>query len=85
LSRPGRRYDGDHPKRRPHGPVPELDGGGITPGGIPAGPPSDFDRVLRGCRGAHIEEHVRPDGMPWRYRASCDRLTILNGGGCRRV
>jgi hypothetical protein len=39
----------------------------IPPGGIPTGPQSEFDRVLRGCRGAHIEEHARPDGRPWRY------------------
>jgi hypothetical protein len=38
----------------------------IRPGGIPATPRSDIDRVLRGCRGAHIEEHVLADGRHWR-------------------
>jgi hypothetical protein len=34
----------------------------ITPGGIPTTPQSDVDRLLRRCRGAHIEEHALPDG-----------------------
>lgn len=38
----------------------------IPPGGIPATPRSDLDHVLRGCRGAHIEEHALPDGRHWR-------------------
>jgi hypothetical protein len=37
----------------------------IPPGGIPATPRSDVDRVLRGCRGARIEEHALPDGRYW--------------------
>ena len=38
----------------------------IPPGGILATPRSDLDRVLRGCRGARIEEHALPDGWFWR-------------------
>jgi hypothetical protein len=34
----------------------------IPPGGIPATPRSDLDRVLRMCRGARIEEYAHPDG-----------------------
>jgi hypothetical protein len=39
----------------------------IPPGGIPAPPRSDVDRVLRRCRGARIEEHALPDGRHWHY------------------
>jgi hypothetical protein len=39
----------------------------IPPGGIPAQPRSDVDRVLRRCRGARIEEHALPDGRHWHY------------------
>jgi hypothetical protein len=39
----------------------------MPPGGIPATPRSDVDRVLRSCRGAHIEEHALPDGRHWRH------------------
>jgi hypothetical protein len=37
----------------------------IPPGGIPAIPRSDVDRVLRRCRGARIEEHALADGRYW--------------------
>ena len=39
----------------------------IPPGGIPASPRSDVDRVLRRCRGARIEEHALPDGRHWHH------------------
>ena len=39
----------------------------IPPGGIPAPPRSDVDRVLRRCRGARIEEHALPDGRHWHH------------------
>lgn len=38
----------------------------IPPGGIPAKPRSELDRVLRNCRGARVEEHALPDGWFWR-------------------
>jgi len=39
----------------------------IPPGGIPASPRSDVDRVLRRCHGARIEEHALPDGRHWHH------------------
>ena len=39
----------------------------IPPGGIPAPPRSDVDRVLRRCRGARVEEHALPDGRHWHH------------------
>ena len=39
----------------------------IPPGGIPAPPRSDVDRVLRRCHGARIEEHALPDGRHWHH------------------
>jgi len=39
----------------------------IPPGGIPASPRSDVDRVLRRCRGARIEEHALADGRHWHH------------------
>jgi hypothetical protein len=39
----------------------------IPPGGVPAPPRSDVDRVLRRCRGARIEEHALPDGRHWHH------------------
>ena len=39
----------------------------IPPGGIPASPRSDVDRVLRRCRGARVEEHALPDGRHWHH------------------
>ena len=39
----------------------------IPPGGIPAPPRSDVDRILRRCRGARIEEHALPDGRHWHH------------------
>ena len=39
----------------------------IPPGGIPAPPRSDVDRVLRRCRGARIEEHALADGRHWHH------------------
>ena len=40
----------------------------IPPGGIPTTPRSDLDRLLRGCRGARVEEHALPDGrLYWRH------------------
>jgi hypothetical protein len=39
----------------------------IPPGGIPATPRSDLDRMLRGCRGARVEEHALADGRHWRH------------------
>jgi hypothetical protein len=38
----------------------------IPPGGISPAPRSDVGRLLRGCRGAHIEEHALADGRHWR-------------------
>jgi hypothetical protein len=38
----------------------------IPPGGILPAPRSDVGRLLRGCRGAHIEEHALADGRHWR-------------------
>jgi hypothetical protein len=45
----------------------------IPPGGIPATPRSDLDRVLRSCRGAHIEEHALRDGRHWHHIGPADR------------
>jgi hypothetical protein len=42
----------------------------IPPGGIPATPRSDLDRVLRNCRGARVEEHALADGRHWRHIGS---------------
>jgi hypothetical protein len=39
----------------------------ITPVGIPTAPRSEIDDLLRGCRGARIEEHALPDGRSWRH------------------
>ena len=39
----------------------------IPPGGIPAPPRSDVDRILRRCRGARVEEHALPDGRHWHH------------------
>jgi hypothetical protein len=44
----------------------------IPPGGIPATPRSDLDRVLRGCRGARVEEHALADGRHWRHVGPAD-------------
>jgi hypothetical protein len=38
----------------------------LPPGGAPAAPLSDVGRLLRGRRGAHIEEHALADGRHWR-------------------
>jgi hypothetical protein len=44
----------------------------IPPGGISTAPQSDLDHLLRGCRGARVEEHALPDGRHWRHIGSAD-------------
>jgi hypothetical protein len=39
----------------------------IPPGGISSTTGSEFADLLRGCRGAHIEEHALPDGRYLRH------------------
>jgi hypothetical protein len=51
----------------------------IPPGGIPATPRSDLDRVLRGCRGAHVEEHALADGTHWHHIGPADRPAWRRG------
>jgi hypothetical protein len=44
----------------------------IPAGGIPTTTRSDLDRVLRGCRGARVEEHALPDGRHWHHIGPAD-------------
>lgn len=51
----------------------------IPPGGIPATPRSDLERVLRGCRGARVEEHALADGTHWHHIGPADRPAWRRG------